>query len=106
MPSGAGSGMLRTMNRLASSPEGLSAPGRQPAKDVISFGPFRLSPSARLLEKDGVPVQLGGRALDLLIALVEQAGEVVSKADLFAKVWANVTVDEGSLRFHIAALRK
>ena len=53
-----------------------------------------------------MPVQIGGRALDLLIALVERAGEVVSKADLFAKVWADVTVDEGSLRFPCAALRK
>jgi predicted ATPase/DNA-binding winged helix-turn-helix (wHTH) protein len=106
MPSGAGSGMLRVMNRVASSPDGLRTPGGQPAKDAVSFGPFRLSPSARLLEKDAIPLQIGGRALDLLIALVEQAGEVVSKADLFTKVWMDVTVDEGSLRFHISALRK
>jgi predicted ATPase/DNA-binding winged helix-turn-helix (wHTH) protein len=106
MPSGAGSGMLRLMNRMASSREGLHASGGPPAKDAVSFGPFRLSPSARLLEKDDVPLQIGGRALDLLIALVERAGEVVSKADLFARVWVDVTVDEGSLRFHIAALRK
>ncbi|HTI82785.1 MAG TPA: winged helix-turn-helix domain-containing protein, partial [Acetobacteraceae bacterium] len=98
--------MLRLMNRMASSREGLHASGGPPAKDAVSFGPFRLSPSARLLEKDDVPLQIGGRALDLLIALVERAGEVVSKADLFARVWVDVTVDEGSLRFHIAALRK
>jgi predicted ATPase/DNA-binding winged helix-turn-helix (wHTH) protein len=75
-------------------------------KGAVSFGPFRLLPTKRSLEKDGIPVHLGGRALDILIFLVEHAGEVVSKKDLVARVWADVTVDEGSLRFHIAALRK
>lgn len=98
--------MLRIMSRTAPSPESLRESGGQPAKDVVSFGPFRLSPSARLLEKDRQPVQIGGRALDILITLVERAGEVVSKADLFARVWADVVVDEGSLRFHVSALRK
>ena len=75
-------------------------------RDAVSFGPFRLAPAERLLERTGVPVPLGGRALDLLIALLEHAGKVVSKRDLIERVWPNVTVDEGSLRFHISALRK
>jgi predicted ATPase/DNA-binding winged helix-turn-helix (wHTH) protein len=75
-------------------------------KDVISFGPFRIFATARLLEKDGVPLNLGSRALDLLIALVQRAPEVVSKRDLISRVWPNLVVDEGSLRFHIACLRK
>jgi predicted ATPase/DNA-binding winged helix-turn-helix (wHTH) protein len=75
-------------------------------KGAVSFGPFRLLPAERLLEKDGVPVHVGGRALDILIFLVERAGEVVSKKDLVDRVWADVTVDEGSLRTHMAALRK
>jgi predicted ATPase/DNA-binding winged helix-turn-helix (wHTH) protein len=73
---------------------------------AVSFGPFRLFPAERLLEKDGAALHLGGRALDILILLVERAGEVVSKRELVARVWADVTVDEGSLRFHVAALRK
>ena len=73
---------------------------------AISFGPFRLLPKARLLEKDGVGQHIGGRALDILILLVERAGEVVSKRELVDKVWADVNVDEGSLRFHVTALRK
>ncbi len=84
-------------------------PGAQadrPQRTAVSFGPFRLFADERLLEHDGVPVHLGGRALDILIALAERAGEVVSKADLFARVWPDVTVDEGSLRFHVTALRK
>ncbi|MCX4162564.1 MULTISPECIES: winged helix-turn-helix domain-containing protein [Paraburkholderia] len=71
-----------------------------------SFGPFTLSPSERLLERDRVPVRLGGRALDLLIALVDSAGETVSKQDLIAQVWPDVLVEEGSLRFHMVAIRK
>jgi len=72
----------------------------------FSFGPFILAPSERLLERDGVPVRLGGRALDILIALVESAGEIVGKRELLARVWPNMVVDEGSLRFHIVAIRK
>ena len=71
-----------------------------------AFGPFTLSPSRRLLERDGVPVRLGGRALDLLIALVASAGETVSKRELMARVWPDTVVDEGTLRFHMVAVRK
>ena len=73
---------------------------------AISFGPFRLSPKARLLEKDGAPLHIGGRALDILIFLAERPGEVVDKRDLIKQVWSDVNVDEGSLRFHVTALRK
>ncbi|MCG2666757.1 ATP-binding protein [Bradyrhizobium sp. GCM10023182] len=73
---------------------------------AISFGAFRLFPRSRLLEKDGVPLHLGGRALDILIFLAERAGEVVDKRELVKRVWADVNVDEGSLRFHITSLRK
>src|SRR6267154_1088082 len=76
------------------------------SQDVLCFGPFRLSTTERLLEKGGEPVQLGSRALDILIALVERPAEVVSKKELIAKVWPDLVVDEGSLRFHILALRK
>jgi predicted ATPase/DNA-binding winged helix-turn-helix (wHTH) protein len=75
-------------------------------KDFISFGPFRFFATQRLLEKDGVPLNLGGRSLDLLSALIERAAEVVSKRELMARVWPDLIVEEGSLRFHIASLRK
>jgi predicted ATPase/DNA-binding winged helix-turn-helix (wHTH) protein len=76
------------------------------SQDVICFGPFRLSAAERLLEKNGVRVRLGSRALDILIALVECPAEVVCKKELIAKVWPDLVVDEGSLRFHVSALRK
>jgi predicted ATPase/DNA-binding winged helix-turn-helix (wHTH) protein len=82
------------------------AGGESAAPEAVSFGPFRLHVGQRRLEKNGSPIQLGGRALDLLIALVERAGTVVSKNDLLARVWPDVIVDEGSLRVQIAGLRK
>ena len=51
-------------------------------------------------------MELGARALDILIALVSRPNEAISKQDLLARVWPDVTVEEGSLRFHIAGLRK
>jgi len=76
------------------------------AKDVMSFGPFSLVASERLLTRQGTPVELGARALDILIALVSCPNEVVSKKELLARVWPDVTVEENSLRFHIVSLRK
>ncbi|NEU97118.1 winged helix-turn-helix domain-containing protein [Bradyrhizobium uaiense] len=77
-----------------------------PSKDVLSFGPFRLAPSERLLTRAGTPVELGARALDILIALVLRPNEVITKKELLSLVWPGVTVEEYSLRFHLANLRK
>src|SRR5467141_4867507 len=76
------------------------------SQDVICFGPFRLSTTERVLEKKGIPIRLGSRALDILIALVERPAEVVSKKELFARVWPDLVVDEGNIRYHVLALRK
>jgi DNA-binding winged helix-turn-helix (wHTH) protein len=54
----------------------------------------------------GKPLRFGGRALQILIELVERAGETVSTNELLARVWPNVIVEPGTLRVHIAALRK
>lgn len=72
----------------------------------MSFGPFCLSPAERLLTRDGAPVEIGGRSLDLLTALVEEPGRVLSKRELLKRVWPDVVVEDGSLRFHMAGLRK
>jgi predicted ATPase/DNA-binding winged helix-turn-helix (wHTH) protein len=76
------------------------------ATDVISFGPFTLAVSERLLMKEGAPVELGSRALDILIVLASRPNEIVGKRELLTQVWPDATVEEGSLRFHIAGLRK
>lgn len=72
----------------------------------VCFGPFRLLRAERLLERDGSPLAVGGRALDVLVALIERAGEVVGHRELIARVWPDVTVEDGSLRAQVAALRK
>src|ERR1700750_1864474 len=72
----------------------------------LRFGPFELNVAERALRKANQVIPLGGRAYDILMALLENAGEVVTKADLIAKAWPEVTVEEGSLRVHLSALRK
>src|SRR6266567_9065693 len=72
----------------------------------LRFGPFELNVAERSLKKANQVIALGGRAYDILIALLENAGEVVAKSELIAKAWPDVTVEEGSLRVHLSALRK
>jgi predicted ATPase/DNA-binding winged helix-turn-helix (wHTH) protein len=74
--------------------------------EVLSFGPFTLYPGERKLEKYGEASPLGSRAFDILMALIEAAGNVIDKRDLMARVWLNTVVDESNLRVNIAALRK
>jgi DNA-binding winged helix-turn-helix (wHTH) protein len=73
---------------------------------ALALGPFRLNPAERLLLRDGKSLRLGGRALDILIALVERAGETVLKDQLIGRVWPDTLVDESALRVHVATLRK
>ena len=73
---------------------------------TLKFGPFELSTRERVLRRDGVVLPLGSRAIDILIHLVERPGEVVGKKELIDQVWSDVNVEEGSLRVHVAAIRK
>lgn len=73
---------------------------------VLAFGLFRLHRRPHLLCLGDEPIRLGGRAIDLLVALAERAGEVVSRAELERQVWPHTLVEDSSLRVHIAALRK
>ncbi len=77
-----------------------------PLTGIALFGPFQLSVSRRRLERDGVEVRLGGRALDILLILIAQAGNLVTVAELTRQIWGDITVSEGSLRVHINSLRK
>jgi predicted ATPase/DNA-binding winged helix-turn-helix (wHTH) protein len=80
--------------------------GSMTACDVISFGPYRLIPTERLLLRGAQAIEIGSRALDVLIALVEVAGEVVGRRELLARAWPGVVVGDGSLRVTIADLRR
>src|SRR4030088_1916822 len=72
----------------------------------LRFGPIDLSIGERVLRRDGQVLPLGDRALDILTFLVDRPGEVIAKQELIDHVWSDVTVEEGSLRVHIAAIRK
>src|ERR1700722_12144316 len=72
----------------------------------LKFGPFELSSSERILRREDEVLPLGGRALDILVYLAERPGEVIAKQELMDRVWSDVTVEEGSLRVHVAAIRK
>jgi predicted ATPase/DNA-binding winged helix-turn-helix (wHTH) protein len=74
--------------------------------ETFVFGSFRLIPTQRVLLDDGKPLRLGSRALDILVTLVESAGETIPKEKLIARAWPDTVVDEGALRVHVAALRK
>src|SRR6476660_96975 len=69
------------------------------------FGSFRLLPDQRLLTEGDKPVRIGSRTLDLLIALVDRPGELVSKEELMALVWPNTHVEPCNLSVQIARLR-
>jgi DNA-binding winged helix-turn-helix (wHTH) protein len=73
---------------------------------VISFGPFRVIRARRIIEREGEAVHIGGRAFDVLTYLLEHAGHVVSQRALLEAVWPGTHVEEGSLRFQVATLRK
>jgi predicted ATPase/DNA-binding winged helix-turn-helix (wHTH) protein len=72
----------------------------------LRFGPFELSIGERVLRRDGQTLPLGDRALDILIYLADRPGEVIAKQELIDHVWSDVIVEEGSLRVHVAAIRK
>lgn len=63
-------------------------------EEVFTFGSFRLIPAQRMLSEDGKPLRLGSRALDLLVALVERAGETITKQELIARAWPDTVVEE------------
>jgi DNA-binding winged helix-turn-helix (wHTH) protein len=70
------------------------------------FGPFMLIPERQLLLNGEAPVRIGSRALEILTVLVERAGELVCKRDLFARVWPDTFVEEGNLKVNVAGLRR
>lgn len=77
-----------------------------PEPPFTKFGSFRLFPAERRLAREGKTVPLEGRALDILVLLVGNAGNVVTKQELMAQVWRGVSVDESGLRAQISFLRR
>jgi adenylate cyclase len=75
------------------------------AGDIV-LGPFRLDRDRHSLTRDGVPVPVGARALDVLIALASAGGETVNKDALLKQAWHGLAVDENNLQVQVSALRK
>ena len=91
-------------DRVASLPPNQSSP-RWPPR-TFAFGPFKLQPERQSLLKHGRPVRIGGRALDLLTALVQRPGDLISKSELLSFAWPAIFVDEANLKVNIATLRR
>jgi len=77
-----------------------------PPAQAVLFGPYRIYPGQRLVMEGDQRLRLGRLALDILLILLEHAGNVVSKQQLIARVWPRSVVEDTNLRVHIAALRK
>jgi DNA-binding winged helix-turn-helix (wHTH) protein len=79
----------------------------QPAADMtLEFGRFRILTRRRQLLADGVPVELGTRAFDLLMVFIDADGAVVTKEELLALVWPSTFVDASNIKVQISELRK
>jgi DNA-binding winged helix-turn-helix (wHTH) protein len=76
------------------------------ADPALEFGRFRVLLRQRQLLADDVPVELGTRAFDLLLALLEADGLLLSKEELVNRVWPDVVVSEENLKVQVSALRK
>jgi len=74
--------------------------------NLREFGRFRLDPRTRVLWCDDQPVNLPLKDIELLCVLTEAAGQVVTKEEIFEKVWADSYVEESNLTRHIYLLRK
>src|ERR1700693_422451 len=79
-------------------------PAQSPA--AIEFGRFSVLPQRRELLAEGRPLDLGGRAFDVLMVLIEASGAVVSKDTLMERVWPHRIIEENSLQHQISALRR
>ena len=73
---------------------------------AIEFGRFRVLLRQRRLLANGVPIELGARAFDLLMVLIEADGALVTKDELQSRVWPGIIVAQDNLKFQIFALRK
>jgi DNA-binding winged helix-turn-helix (wHTH) protein len=70
--------------------------------DIIEFGRFRLHRRHGRLLADGQELDLGARAIDVLLALIDAGGEMVTKDELLQRVWPHVVVEENNLQVHIS----
>ena len=74
--------------------------------ESYEFGPFRVDSLRRVLLRDGKPVRMSNKALDLLLVLVRERERVLDKEELLDKIWPDTTVEENNLTVAMSGLRK
>ena len=87
-------------------PQGGNASHQATASADLEFGRFRVLLRRRQLLADGVPVELGTRAFDLLLALLDADGSLITREELMSRVWPGVVVSEENIRLQVSVLRK
>ena len=87
-------------------PLAMPEPWREATGAALEFGNFRVLLRQRRLLAGGVPVELGARAFDILMALIEADGALVTKDELQSRVWPDVVVAQDNLKVQVAGLRK
>jgi DNA-binding winged helix-turn-helix (wHTH) protein len=95
-----------SIRRIASSPPVWRRQDPVAAEAALEFGRFEVLLRRRELLADGTPVELGTRAFDLLLTLLEADGALVTKSDLLSRVWPGIVVGEDNLKVQISALRR
>jgi DNA-binding winged helix-turn-helix (wHTH) protein len=86
--------------------QGGNASHRASAGEVLEFSRFRVLLRRRQLLVDGVPVELGTRAFDLLLTLLEADGSLVTNEELMSRVWPGIFVSKENIRLQVSVLRK
>jgi DNA-binding winged helix-turn-helix (wHTH) protein len=87
-------------------PLAMPKPWHEATEAALGFGDFRVLVRQRRLLAGAVPVELGARAFDVLMVLIEADGALVTKDELQRRVWGNVIVSPDNLKVQVAALRK
>jgi DNA-binding winged helix-turn-helix (wHTH) protein len=96
----------RASRRRNPPPQGANTSHPATAGADLEFGRFRVLLRRRQLLAGGVPVELGARAFDILMVLLEADGALVTKGELLSRVWPGIVVSEENVKFQVAALRK
>lgn len=73
---------------------------------AFALGPFRVDPRTRVLTRDGEIEKIPLKTIEVLLALLDHAGEIVTKDELLERVWPGSIVEEANLTVHVSLLRK
>lgn len=98
--------LIATKEQEQATTSGSSPAIAHPPGQVLEFGRFRVLLPQRRLLADGVPIELGSRAFDILLTLIEADGSLVTKDELLSRVWPRIVVAPDNLKVQVAALRK